>query len=289
MTDGRSDEPDFDDPAHAEVRDLLARARVDEPIPAEVAARLDATLAELSGRSRAGAPDGTADDPVVVPLRPRSRFAPARLLAAASVIVVAGAGAVGLNQVLQNSSGSDAEKSTASAPAPAADSAGGQNQPEVATPENVPTSPDGVVNSRTWRDASSIPVLTAADFAHEARDLDLKSSNRLRQAATLALSYSETSGARKTDDLSSGAKVTPSPNSAQSGDQSSSLDNLTRADAAKARTCTGPKIDGTASYPIVLDGEPAVLVVHPENAGTKLVEAWSCDGSNVLAFTTVPA
>ena len=44
-----------------------------------------------------------------------------------------------------------------------------------------------------------------------------------------------------------------------------------------------------AELRVMLDGRPAVLVVHAANAGSKLVEAWSCDGSQVLAFTTVPA
>lgn len=86
------DAPDLDDPAHAALRDQLAEARVTSPVPAEVAASLDATLAGLLTERAAGT--------AVVPLR--RRRAP-RFLAAAAAVVLLGAGAVGLTQVLRDS------------------------------------------------------------------------------------------------------------------------------------------------------------------------------------------
>ena len=72
MTDDDFDEADFDDPAHADIRDLLASARVAIPVPAEVVARLDATLAELTGQAKEAEPLPDETDPVVVPLRRRA-------------------------------------------------------------------------------------------------------------------------------------------------------------------------------------------------------------------------
>lgn len=74
----------------ARLRRLLADARADEPLPADVAARLDAQLAEL-GQERAGPPTAVAH------LHHRRRRAVGLLLAAA-VVLVAGVGVAELVQ-----------------------------------------------------------------------------------------------------------------------------------------------------------------------------------------------
>ncbi len=52
--------------------------------------------------------------------------------------------------------------------------------------------------------------------------------------------------------------------------------------------CPGPTVsDGSRSAYVDLDGEGAVLVVHPPKGTARLVEAWSCDGTRRLASTTV--
>src|SRR5690348_11365537 len=91
--------PSFEDPAHDEVRGLLADLGDVGPMPADVVARLDDVLAGL------GSPASTGGE-TVVPLRRRSRTGP-RLLAAAAAVVVVAAGGVGLAQVGQHSRGSD--------------------------------------------------------------------------------------------------------------------------------------------------------------------------------------
>jgi hypothetical protein len=283
MTDEPFDEPDFDDPAHAEIRDLLADARVRTPIPDEVAARLDATLAELAGKATA-ADDAT---PAVVPLRRRSRVAP-RLLAAAAVIVVAGAGAVGLNQVMQGTSGSNDEAPMTTA----RDASGSAVQPE-AHPPGPQGGSDGDLdlrgNGRTWSASGSVPVLTSADFAAQA--------SKLYQARDLTVLTSLTDSVTK----ASGQAATPTPttsynagaeNASPQPRKSSLLSGLSllRGTAAnRAISCTGPKLPGTTSYPIVLDGKPAVLVLHRASSGTRTVEAWSCAGSTVLAVAVIPS
>ena len=53
-------------------------------------------------------------------------------------------------------------------------------------------------------------------------------------------------------------------------------------------TCPGPAATDAASRrSVLLDGERAVLLVHPPRSGGRLVEAWTCDGERRLAATTV--
>lgn len=83
-----------------QVRDLLRSARSAEPIPRDVASRLDDVLAGLS--SSPAEPESVA---AVIPLR--RRLAPRLLAAAAAVVLVGGIG-VGLSQIQSGQSGSDA-------------------------------------------------------------------------------------------------------------------------------------------------------------------------------------
>lgn len=50
--------------------------------------------------------------------------------------------------------------------------------------------------------------------------------------------------------------------------------------------CAPPPGRGTLRS-VTLDGEPAVLVGRPARDGRRVVEAWSCDASRVLARTRV--
>ena len=55
-----------------------------------------------------------------------------------------------------------------------------------------------------------------------------------------------------------------------------------------ASACAGPGGRAGADRRAVrLDGEPAVLLVHPRRGDRRLVEAWTCDGARRLAATTV--
>jgi hypothetical protein len=112
MSDQSDHEPELResplDPADdARIRALLADARHTEPMPADVAARLDRVLEELAQDRAPIAP--------VIDLARRRRTA-AKLLVAAAAVVVAG---VGIGQVLP---GVDGGTSAQDAQAPAADS-----------------------------------------------------------------------------------------------------------------------------------------------------------------------
>ena len=61
-----------------------------------------------------------------------------------------------------------------------------------------------------------------------------------------------------------------------------------------APTCAGPNLENAQTYPIELDGSPAALVIAPlptetgASPETQTVDAWSCDGSKLLAHAVVP-
>ena len=93
--------PELTPEQESEVRRLLADARHDEPVPADVAARLDTVLAGLS-RDEPGS-DGVA--PVIDLAARRRRRNAAALLAGAAAVIVAG---FGIGQVIDvGSAGSD--------------------------------------------------------------------------------------------------------------------------------------------------------------------------------------
>ncbi|MCW2791044.1 MAG: hypothetical protein JWO76_142, partial [Nocardioides sp.] len=83
------DDPDLTPEQEREVRRLLADARHTEPVPGDVAARLDRVLAELA----AGEPGPTP----VTTLASRRRHRAVSVLVAAAAVVVVG---IGLGQVV---------------------------------------------------------------------------------------------------------------------------------------------------------------------------------------------
>jgi hypothetical protein len=95
------------------VRALLASAKHTDPVPADVVARLEATLASL-GDERRETPVATPDEgsAPVVTLASRRRRTAATLVLAAAAVVVAG---VGIGQVLPSDPSSDSAGSAESA------------------------------------------------------------------------------------------------------------------------------------------------------------------------------
>jgi hypothetical protein len=126
VSDDQTDRPELD-----AVRRLLADARHTDPVPADVADRMDAVLADMS-RQRADEP-GTAE---VIPLDARRRRRAAGLLVAAAAIVVGGVAAA---QQLSPDAGSpvtastNADRATSSFSSQGSD-AGGTTTPESQTP-----------------------------------------------------------------------------------------------------------------------------------------------------------
>ncbi len=156
------DEPELHesplDPADdARIRALLADARHTEPMPADVAARLDRVLEGLAEERAPVAP--------VIDLARRRRTA-AKLLVAAAAVVVAG---VGVGQVLPDVGGSGSAKD---AQAPAADSqaeaqaeggdAGGSGEPDRAPSSDYdPSAPEAM--------AGNVAHIRKAHFGEDVR------------------------------------------------------------------------------------------------------------------------
>lgn len=274
--------PSFDDPAYAELRDALADAKASEPMPADVVARLDAVLADLGATSGPGAAGPEADDPA--PLRARSRLAP-RLLAAAAAVVVLAGGGVGLAKVLTHN-GSVATDKVESAAGPSA----------------TPTNATGLAPSvRSPAIVTALPRLSSAHFGQDVSRLMLS-----KQLSTLdALSGTATgAGSSTTNEFgpsqptsgTADSRPVPAPQPASTpahrGSSVPSEGTGGLASLALPRSTPAacdPQIPGTTTRPILLDGRPAVLVIHQAVAGYRLVEARDCTGTAVLASTRLPA
>ena len=244
------DDPAFDDPAFDELRALLADARSTEPVPADVAARLDDTLAALQEERRA--------ETVVVPLR--GRRAVGRFLVAAAAVVVIGAGGVGVANLAQNGSNNAASSADKAASGAAGEAA--TNGPVAPQDLAGSTSPAPTPRSQlSDLKATSLPQFTTSRFAQQAAAFDPASG-----------------------DFST--NTTDSDKAYQSA-RSPSVSDAPTAVSGQAAACTGPSLPDTTSFPILLDGHDAVLVVHKVVDGTQEVDAWSCDGKTELTTTSV--
>lgn len=257
------DEPDFEDPSYAEISALLAEAAATGPMPPDVASSLDDVLAGLVAERASGTSD------TVVPLRRRALNA-RRLLVAAAAVVLVGAGGVGLNQVLRDTTTSTASDATADA-APQVPAAVG------ATPESTSDLAGSTEDSRGNLDQAYAARnqwagirFTRADFAQQvtslAKDRDLR-------------------GPFLDSDVPAPSDAPPAsgtPGTATEGSKG-------LGGTAIVPQCPGPPATGDVIVvPITFEGAPAALAVHPLIDGSRYVAAWSCDGHQLLAYATVP-
>lgn len=285
-------DPSFDDPSYDDIRALLRDSRETGPLPDYVAARLDSTLAELRGN----APEPAAPVADVVPLR--RRVSRPRLLVAAAAVIIVGAGGSGIAITLANQK-SDVPASATSVPAGGA-SRHSPMAPQVKGLAPIPSSPGPHVLNGQLDALAAQPVgaFTTADFASQAA----------AYAQTANLTYATAEG--NVNGTSSGSS--PGSNSgsgggastaggASAGTGSGTVGSPAQASppvpgalppVASSKSlapCVAPNVPGAQLVPITLDGNRATLVLHPASHGKQLVEAWSCDGTRVLASATVPA
>jgi|1186.fasta_scaffold08179_3 hypothetical protein len=159
MTDQPDARPELTPGQESEVRRLLADARHDEPIPADVAERLDRVLSGLD-RDDPGSP-GAA--PVIDLAARRRRRNAAAVLAGAAAVIVAG---FAVGQVIDVGSGSSGDTAASSSDtgadrSKAADQSGGGVGLHDQSAE-----PSGAVPS-----AASTPTLLRLSSTHLERDL----------------------------------------------------------------------------------------------------------------------
>lgn len=248
-------EPEASPQQQEAVRRLLAEARHDEPLPGDVAARLDGVLAQLATEGpRAVDPPEPAGPPgaVVVDLAARRRRRVAGLLGAAAAVVVLG---VGVDQVVDRTGSGGRGDSATSADtddnAPAADSGAGA-QPEGATSgAGQPTLPqDESQPEFESRPTATVPRIGSVDF--KATVL------RLRGAPAVS-SYSLT--------------------------QSLGADQLT----TESMFVCPPTVLGPGELvPVSYVGSPAVLAYRPPTGETQTVELLQCGSGMVVRSIVIP-
>jgi hypothetical protein len=251
-----------------QVRRVLASAPAEGPMPPEVAARLDATLAELVAHRSPTEQDPQAVGPVpgpggeVVSLEERRRRRwPKVLVAAASVSVLA----YGVGVVTGGLGGGSAEMSTAGDSSGAdsdAGAAGGRaRSEEEAAP--LPAEPDGEPTDS----AVARRQLLSTDV------VSLRTATLRRDVARVV----GTGAVFSTDDAPKDGR-TPA-------------DELTGLLDRVAARCEVPALaPGDRLSPARLDGRAATLVVRPPTDGTRVAEVYSCDdGTRLLAVTRISA
>jgi len=259
-------EPSFDDPAHDDLRALLADARVTDPIPDDVAARLDSTLQSLQ-IARAAERDSRTN---VVPLRHRV----GRVLVAAAAAVVIGAGGVGVAQLARNGNGS-ADSMTADK------AARGSAQDDGRAPEA--TGQSDFLNAPGPAVARALPHLTTAGFARDAarvmRTAYLHSLEIQSPAPTTATTGRGSTNSDSVAPLSGYLPLQAPPVTA--------TPERTAALAEDFASCAGPNAPDAIVEPATLDDALVALVFRPPTAESQQVEAWSCDGTTLLASAEI--
>lgn len=259
-------DPGFEDPGFEDLRGLLAETRVTAPIPGDVAARLDATLATLRDEQQA-----RREDARVVVLRRRV----GRVLVAAAAVSVIGAGSYGLVHSGQGSNSDSAASST-----------GGQADADKA----APLAPQEVQRSGSAPDALTpgVASLRSAHFARDAaaamRSLSNLTAAQVAPSAPVPVATPSDSAESGGDYLAKGSKAAEAPPVTATPEPLT--DEPTHLQSAAA--CTGPSAPGAVTLPATLDGVPVALVFRPPTASGQLVEAWSCDGASLLDSATVP-
>lgn len=238
-----------------QVRRALASLPAPEPMPPDVAARLDARIEELhAARAADSAVGAPGEEPATTPGRRgagRERRWP-RLLVAAAVLAVVG---IGVGNVLEGTGGG--ESSTAG------DAASGGRALEAA-PEQAPNAypPSASVTG----ELAQRMVLTAERLQLHSRSL----ADDVTQLSLLRLPRAE------------------------ADDEAHSQEGGATAPRRLARLfapCTLPSTrPGDRLVAVRLDGTPATLVLREAEDGTRVAQVYSCDDpGRLLARTEVDA
>jgi hypothetical protein len=244
-----------------QVRRALAATPPEAPMPPEVVARLDATLAELVAHRPATSQGEGAEGPApaeVAELEQRRRRWPKVLVAAASVSVLA----YGVGTVFNDMSGADGEATSADSGSTYSE-AGGQSEDRAAGPDAPEAEP---------LPAEEAPGELTSGLRDEAYRLLAEEPVRLR-TETLRRDVARLVGRVQATDDARKARALRDTAAAQ----------------ALAR-CAAPALGkGDDLAAVRLDGTRASLVVRAPSGGTRVAEVYSCDDAGrLLAVTEVP-
>jgi hypothetical protein len=251
-----NEEPSHEPENDARIRALLAELGSGpdgQSMPPEVAARLDDTLARLVAERGSTGLDADEQSHAgnVVPLR--RRWLPRAAAAAAAVIVLGAGGLAAANLGVFGNDSFNAATGGGSSDSKADDSSAG-------TGAEAPNSESAGQDEGA---ATALPELSAGTFA-----ADVAGLLQRRPAMTIE---PPASGAPS-------AKPQQNRDAAKQGP----------ADSRLSKECPGPSTSaGSVVHPVRYDGLPAVLVIHPEQGGRLLVQAWDCAGDRVLDSTTL--
>ena len=248
-----SDDRELSPQQEEQVRRLLAEARVDEPIPGDVAGRLDRVLARLAD----GEPDG--DRSHLDELASRRRRKVTTLLVAAAAVVAVGVGAQSFT--LDGdvaTSGDDATAATAQGPESEellkADSAG---RDEQAAPAEAP--PAAMATGSGDPDASLSRVAAPARIRPAFFAIDVE---RVRTS------------------------VDPLATQAQSPTQEGFASDSTQ--ASRSDLCEPGAWGSGRLYLVRYAGNPAVLAFRPAVGETQVVDLLQCGTADILRSVTLP-
>lgn len=269
------------DDQHDDVRRLLADARHDEPIPADVAARLDDVLAGLAAQE----PVRTEEPAAVVDLETRRRRGRVRTLFVAAAAVAA----VGVGVSQLDIGGITASDSLQSADGGSADS-GGQAASESDTDSAAePAAPRREASDELERATRELGVSRLVvdddDFA------DVAARKALAYGLTADVLDAEVQG-------SSAAPPTDSGQEADQGGGPTSGDAPTAPGDGAFYTANGERWEadtcGAGPYGrgrlllVTYRRHPAVLAVRPPVGDSTVVDLLRCGTGEVLRSATVP-
>jgi hypothetical protein len=255
-TPGRTPDPTPDPDQDAEIRALLAELGSGpdgEAMPPEVAARLEDTLALLvAERGREGMTAAAADSSAesTEESNGTGNVVPMRRRWVPRLAAAAAAVIVlGAGGVAAANLGLLGGSSTPMSDQ-GASSGAGASKAESAPDTAAPSPGDRALEPSATGADTSLPKLSATAFAADVERL-------LKGRSSLTAPQDETTKQH-------------------------------RADARLLDSCPGPKpTAGAVPSPVRYDGDLAVLVVHPERDGHRLVEAWDCAGSHRLAHAAL--
>ncbi len=272
MTD-RPPPPDQD----AALRRVLSRARHDEPVPPDVAARLDETLALLASGEQVSSTDRVSPLGRAV----RRRRAAALLVAAAAVVAVG----VGLTQVL----GPAAQPEATSASDAAAEGLARETPPDRADAGPAEATQEGAARSGDGGDRSQAEAelgVSGGTTAGSSRSRrDTADGLRTDRAVRLALvgdppRVRETRFARDALAVRSRARrAGPAPDARRPGPAPQDA-----ADFACPAADWGPGRAVAVRYATA----PAVLVLRPATRATQVADLVECGSADVLRSVTLP-
>jgi len=259
-----TDDPDVTPDQEAQLRRLLADARHGEPIPVDVASRLEAVLEQLGAEGTHG-----VDPTPVIDLGARRRRLVGGLLVAAAAVVVAG---LGIGQIVAPDDQADSSTAAASADAPQEESAGAADRALADLSAEAGALPDGPVAPEAKDSdatADDVQESTAQQYSVAPPGLDEPASANGQPPVRLTKrTFAEAVG-----------RIRNRPGVVSTARSRTSSAQLTRSPAFICPTdAWGPGTLFAAFY----DATPAVLAFRPQQGRTQTAELLQCGSGQVL-------